>query len=199
MTEATSISDGEALERAGEDISFLYEAGAKEWAELLLELREQGWLFLKAPDPDSIRCPKCLRPREGNENPAMGLSFAGPCPHCGHDFGTPERAPRIYVYLCPICGKQHKPHVDHNLGPNLRVSCRHGHPGERGVDTVQLVRVEVLPIDFVPRPIPHDGCPEWIEDEGAEEGEGRGARQCGKGRDTGVCPDHGPTIREEKT
>ena len=101
-----------------------------------------------------------------------------------------EERPKLYVYVCPYCLKQHHPHVDHNLGMRSYVYCRHAHPGEKGILDVKVLKLEVVPAEPTePRPIPHDGCKHWLSED-----DERGMRQCLKGRKDGICPDHGPTV-----
>lgn len=105
-----------------------------------------------------------------------------------------EDRPKLYVYVCPYCLKQHHPHVDHNLGMRRDVHCPHAQPGEEGIWNVAVLKLEVVPAAPIePRPIPHDGCKRWITD-GEEEGDDGRSRQCLKGRKDGICPDHGPTV-----
>lgn len=105
------------------------------------------------------RCPKCLKPRPGNDDPRMGLSFAPPCEHCGYDF-IPESEPRLFVYVCPYCMRQSTGPRGHRMAGDERSSCSHARPGERGVTQPQLVRIEVTPLEpFTPREIPADRPP----------------------------------------
>jgi hypothetical protein len=91
--------------------------------------------------------------------------------------------------VCPYCGKQHQPHVDHHNGPDLRVFCWHANPGDEGQRYVRVERIEVAAVDFETRPIPYEGCPQFVGVD--DEDDHRGSHRCGKGGPEGVCPDHG--------
>lgn len=109
------------------------------------------------PERAKGRCPGCLQPRLGNEDPAFGLSFAPPCEHCDYRF-IPEPEPRLFAWVCPHCVKQYTgPHGHRMAGDDCASSCSHAHPGERGVTQPKLVKIEVQPLEpFEPKPIPHD-------------------------------------------
>jgi hypothetical protein len=103
-------------------------------------------------------CPRCLHERPLNAR--FGLSFAPPCPTCGYGFVPfdPERDRRLFVHICPYCGKQERaPGSHHVAGDDHACGCFHAHPGERGLVQPKLVKVEVAwPADFELLEIPHD-------------------------------------------
>ena len=68
-----------------------------------------------------------------------------------------SEAPKLYVQVCPKCGRQVVPHVDHNLGTSRFVYCGHGNP--QGTESVRWKKVEVVPVERAAIQ-PCDGCEE---------------------------------------